>query len=193
MKFTCTALIVTLGLAFSGAASAAEPSRSAEPARRVTKLLDARGLQAFAAEDPKAPGRFVAALYFPGAQLLAISATYSAPALLRNHLAAADYRQVYVDLSTAGDRTGRLFVEDFGVPGLQATPEKGKPFDITWRDVTKRLHYDAAATAQKLSDSDYHSRFEADDAAYAEMLEILAAALTSSATPGRTATEPPHP
>ena len=180
MKYLCTVAIA--GLMFAGRVMALDDSRSAAPAAQLTQMLDARGLQAFAAENPKRPGRFVAVLYFPGSQLLLISAQYSAPALLRDRIAAGEYRQVYVDLSSAGDRTDRIFVEDLGAPGLRSTRDDGKPFDLVWRDVTNGIHYDGNADAQKLSKSAYRSRFEVDDAAYAELLDILNTALTSTAT-----------
>jgi hypothetical protein len=179
MKHLCTAAIMSLMLA--APMIAADGSRSAVPAARLIALLEARGLDAFAAENPRTPGRFVAALYLPGSQLLVISAAYSAPAVLRERIAAGDYRDVYVDLSSAGDRTNRMFVEDLGAPGLRAMREEGKPFDLVWRDVTNGIHYDGDP-AHKLSKPVYLSRFEADDAAYAELLVILEAALGATTT-----------
>ena len=161
--------------------AAAQHSASVTPAEQLTRLLEERGLQAFAAEDPDKPGRFAAVLVIPGSQLLTITTTYSAPSLLRDLIHAGDYRQVYVDLSTAGERNGRLFVEDFGAPGLRATREAGEPFDITWRNVTMGTRYDGSWAAQTLSEREYLRRFGADDAAYADALGILLAALTAPA------------
>jgi hypothetical protein len=186
----CLCIVAFTALIAASSIDAADHSRSAAPAARLTKLLDAAGLQAIAAENPDVPESFVAALYFQGTQLLLISAPYSAPSLLRDRIAAGEHREVYVDLSTAGDRTGRIFVEDLGIPGLHSTREAGKPFDITWRDVTNGIHYDGEAAAQKLSTTDYRSRFESDDSKYAELLEILIAALTSTATGAKPAVSP---
>ena len=178
MKHLCTVSMMTLMVA--GGVGAADHSRSAALAEQLTLLRETLGVHAFAAENPKVPGRFVAALFFP-AQLLVISAPYSAPALLRERIEAREYRQVYMDLSTAGDRADRIFVQDMGVPGLSATRKAGEPFDMTWRDGTNGIHFDGDAAAQKLSNPAYRSRFESDDAAYAELLEILIAAITSTA------------
>ena len=178
MRHLCTVAMMTLMLA--GAITAADHSRSAAPAEQLTLLRETLGVDAFAAENPNVPGRFIAALFFP-TQLLVISAPYSAPTLLRERIAAREYRQVYTDLSTAGGRTDRIFVQDMGVPGLSATRKAGEPFDMTWRDVTNGIHYDGDPAAQKLSQPAYRTRFESDDAAYAELLEILIAAITSTA------------
>jgi hypothetical protein len=45
-------------------------SESAEAASELVHLLDNRGIEAIAAPDPTSPDAFVAALYFPGSQLL---------------------------------------------------------------------------------------------------------------------------
>jgi hypothetical protein len=55
-------------------------------------------------------------------------------------------------------------------------------FDITWRDGTRRTTYDGNWKAQQLSDAEYRTRFAADDAEYADMLQVLAAAARRPAT-----------
>jgi hypothetical protein len=168
--------------ALPGAVAGAELD-SVAVASQLTTVLSERKAAAFAAEHPGVPGRFVAALYFPGAQIMTISAVYPAPEILRQRIVAGDYRQVYVDLSTAANQQGRLFVQDLGPPGLRQTREGDQAFDITWRDGTRRTMYDGKWKAQQLSEDEYQKRFAVDDAEYAQMLQVLvdAARMTTSA------------
>jgi hypothetical protein len=74
------AIFVTIGVLFSvGVAPVAsdDAPQSRTAAGRLTALLTTRTLEAVAAPDPSEPGRFVAALYLPESQLLAIAATLS--------------------------------------------------------------------------------------------------------------------
>ena len=160
--------------------AAPDELRSVERATQLAALLDAQKLGAFAAEDPEATGRFAAVLYFPGLQILAIAGTYPVPELLRQRIAARQYREVYTDLSTAAAREGRFFVEDLGAPGLRPVRDEGRPFDITWRDTTTRVAFDGEWRGQKISEEQYQSRFAADDAEYAKLLQVLIAGLTAA-------------
>jgi hypothetical protein len=171
---------IAVALTLAPSLSPAEEARSAAVAVRLVALLDEKKLESFAAEDPRMPGRFGAVLYIPRVQILLVAGTYSAPALLRDRIQARDYRQVYVDLSTAAAREGRLFVEDLGAPGLHPTREDSRPFDIIWRDTTRQVNYDGDWKAQRMSESDYRQRFQTDDAEYAAVLQGLLDALTAS-------------
>ena len=145
-------------------------------ATQVAAQLDAQTLGAFAAEDPKDAGRFVAAIYV-GGHLLAISAVHPAPGYIRPEIAAGNYRQVYSVLSTSANKEGRLFVTDFGAPGLSMTRKPDEPFDITWRDSTRRTTFDGNWREQHMSEAEYRERFAADERQYDEMLQVLASAL----------------
>ena len=63
--------------------AAAQGTRSAVAAKALAEAMDAAKLDSIAAPDPADPGTFVAALYFPGSQLLVVSAKYAVPPLLR--------------------------------------------------------------------------------------------------------------
>ena len=63
-------------------AASAQESKSAPLAKQLAAALDAAKLDSIAAKDPAAPDVFVAALYFPGMQLLVVSGKYSVPQLL---------------------------------------------------------------------------------------------------------------
>src|SRR6188768_3053451 len=117
-------LVAVATLAFSGNA-VAQDSESARAAKQLAAALDAAKVDAIAAKDPARPGIYVAALYFSGAQLLVISAQYSAPALLDQKLAKKEYRDIYLDLYGAPMPGTKVFIEDFGPDGLKAKPDEG--------------------------------------------------------------------
>ncbi len=86
--------LVASALLVAGPVAAMQESTSSARAAIVTKLLDQLKRDAIAAQDPDRPNRFVAALYYPGAQLLAVSAAYPAPELLQQRIAERKYRDV---------------------------------------------------------------------------------------------------
>ncbi|HJU44297.1 MAG TPA: hypothetical protein VJ691_15835 [Vicinamibacterales bacterium] len=163
-------LVVAL-LAATAPLSAA--GTSAELAADLVKLMEQRNLETIAAAHPTDAGRFVAAMHIKGVQLLVISGRYSAPQLLKEHLVKSDYRQVYLDLNSAADRQGRLFITDSQANGLRVSPEKNAPFDISWRDMTAQVLYNNDWKGQKLNEAAYRKRFAEDETEYAAMLEIL--------------------
>ncbi|HEY3380514.1 MAG TPA: hypothetical protein VGK32_02035, partial [Vicinamibacterales bacterium] len=66
---------------------AAQELKSAPLAKELAQLLDTAKLDAVAAKDPSTADGFVAALYFPGSQLLVVSARYAVPPLLAEKIA----------------------------------------------------------------------------------------------------------
>jgi hypothetical protein len=156
--------------------SAAQESKSIAAAAELTSLLDAAKLDAIAAKDERNPGRYVAALYFPGAQLLVVRAEYSVPVLLDEKLAARDYRDVYIDLNSASVPETKVFVEDLAADGLRPRREENRPFDI-YETATTRVVFDGDWRKQKLTEQEYLKMFEEADAVYTEMLKTLTARL----------------
>jgi hypothetical protein len=157
-------------------ASAATRADAAESAHRVTTLaivLDQRQLGAIAAADPDEPGRFDAALYAPGAYVLAISAVHPDPARMKRMIAAGNYRQAYSDLHTLGVKDGRLFVEDLQANGLRPTRADDEPFDIVWENARTKTVYDGDWTGQALSKEEYEQRFARADRRYSDLLRVL--------------------
>lgn len=160
-------------------APAAGPSRSAAAAVALTALLDQRRLEAIAAPDPDRAGHFVAALYFPGSQLLVVSSPYAVPVLLEKRIAEADYRDVYVAIQSAATHVGQFMVMDLEANGLQLACEPNQPFDSTSRDGGTYVAFDGQWDAQKLTEVGYKTRFGEDDARYARMLGVLAESVTN--------------
>jgi len=126
MKVLTTAAVVLLllpSIAF------AQESKSATLAKQLAAALDAAKLDCIAAKDPSAPDVFVAALYFPGVQLLVVSGKYSVPQLLVERLAKKEYRDTYLDLNGAAVPASKIFLEDPGADGLKAKREENQPYD----------------------------------------------------------------
>jgi hypothetical protein len=179
---TITTTLLALSAATIGISG--EESRSAAAASMLTALLDQKKLDAVAARSLDRPDRFIAALYFPGSQLLVVSSTYPAGAVLEQRIGNGDYREAYLDLQGAGSRQGRFFVMDLQANGLRPT-RSDEAFDITYVDEVKQLSFDGNWKTQKLSERDYDEAYQAQDEQYARMLNALVAQLKgTSSAPG---------
>lgn len=168
-----------VALALSGAtlsdaptATPAQDSKSALVAKELVQLLDAGKLDAIAAGDPADPNAFVAALYFPGSQLLVVSAKYSAPSLLVTKINSKEFRDVYIDLQSASVQGSKIFVMDLMADGLAAKPNGDSPAD-NWDENNKSTLFDGDWRKAKQSEADYMKTFSSADDKYAAMLGVL--------------------
>jgi hypothetical protein len=157
-------------------AIAAQDGKSVALAKQLGAALDSAKLDAVAAKDPTAADTFVAALYFQGAQLLVVSAKYSAPQLLDARLGKKEYRDTYLDLSSASIPETKVFVQDAGADGIRAKSQEGQAFDIA-ETGGKPINFDGDWKKQKLTEQEYMKAFTAADDRYAEMLIALLAQL----------------
>jgi len=173
MRVAYGSLAAFIALSFAAPASAQE-SKSAPLAKQLAAALDAAKLDSIAAKDPATPDVFVAALYFPGMQLLTVSGKYSVPQLLFERLIKKEYRDIYLDLNGAG--TEKTFIEDPGADGIKAKRENNQPFDQA-EMAGKRARFDGEWKAQKMSEQDYQKAFSAADERYTQILTALLAQL----------------
>jgi hypothetical protein len=164
-----------LALSLSGQAFAQE-SKSAPLAKQLAAALDGAKLEAIAAKDSSTPDLFYGALYFPGVQLLVVSAKYAAPQLLAEKLAKKEYRDVYIDLNSASMPGTKIFIEDLAADGLKAQRDSNQPFD-TCETGSKRTSFNSDWKAQKMSEQEYMKAFSTADDRYAEILAALLAQL----------------
>ena len=164
-------LTVVLALSISAAALAQE-SKSAPLAKQLAAALDAAKLDSIAAKDPAGADVFVGALYFRGVQLLVVSAKYAVPLYLNDRLAKKEYRDMYLDLSSASVPATKVFIEDLGADGLKAKRNEGQPYD-SYELAGKRTAFDGDWKKQNLSEDDYMKAFAAADDRYAQMLTVL--------------------
>jgi hypothetical protein len=167
----CAAVSGTLLLTSLASPVWAQDAKSPAAVKELTQLLDAKKLDSIAAADPASPGTYVGALYFPGSQLLVVSAKYAAPPLLNEKIAKKDYREVYIDLSSASVAGSKLFVMDTNADGLAAKPgDQG--FDTVERAGTN-IAFDGEWKKSKMSEAEYMKAFTEIDAAYVHALETL--------------------
>ncbi len=158
---------------FAGIANA-QDSKSLALAKELTQLLDQAKLDSIAARDPASPDSFVAALYFPGSQLLVVSAKYQVPVLLNEKIAKKEYKDVYTDLNSAYVEGSKCFVMDIGADGLKAKKDDAR-FDTC--DIgSKSYSFDGDWKKQKMaSEEEYQKAFNDADERYAKMLSVLIA------------------
>jgi hypothetical protein len=168
------AAFLTTALLVPATAGAQQPSKSAAVAKDLTAALDAAKLDSLAAADPANEGVFFGTLYFPGLQLLVVSAKYAVPVLLTQRIAKKEYRDVYLDLNSASEPSTKIFIEDLGADGLVARPDRDAPADV-YEVAGKRVVFDRDWRAQDMSEDDYMKAFADADARYAEMLSALLA------------------
>ena len=165
--------------------SAAQGFLSADGARDLVSALDRSGLNAIATAHPEEPGRFVAALYIPGGQLLVVSAHHPSVDGVTHRIAMHQYREVYLDLQGSPTPQDKFFVQDAGADGiLSALPGSGD-VDVLYEDGVRRTLFNGDVEAQHLTSAEYDARLAAADARYAHLLKLLTSAVHWDAQPKR--------
>jgi hypothetical protein len=175
------AAVATVAVTFAPSTARAQELKSADLVKQLTQLLTQKKIDAFAAPDAQNPGAYLATLYFPGTQLLVVSAKYEAPALLTELLARKDYRAVYAELSSASIVASKVFVMDAYADGLAVKPSGTQPADSIERGA-KATVFDGAWKKAKMSEADYMKAYSEADAAYSQALQGLIAHLKGSGT-----------
>ena len=173
MKLLTRVVICSL-VSLAPAVAAAQDSKSSPLAKQLAAALDAGKLDSIAAKDPAAPDVFVAALYFPGSQLLVISGKYAVPQLLTDRVGRKEYRDVYLDLNGAASADSKIFIEDPGADGLRAKREENQAFDQC-EIGGKRTMFNGDWKTQKLSEDDYMKAYSTADDRYSQILTALLA------------------
>lgn len=177
------ALVAVLAVVLVPSPVRAQALTSTDLVKQLTGLLDQKKIDAIAAPHDQNPGEYVAALYFPGTQLLVVSAKYSAPALLAELLARKEYRAVYAELTSASMPGSKLFVNDVYANGLALKPAGSNPPDSIESAATQAT-FDGAWKKAKIPEADYVKSYNDADAAYTRVLQTLIAQLKSSGTSG---------
>lgn len=168
-----------LGLALSSGVAFAQSPQSPAAAKSLAAALDQAKLDSVAAKDPTSPGMYVAALYYPGAELLLVRAKYAAPAAMDGMLASKSYRDAYIDLSSGSDPATKIFVEDLKADGLVADPGDNQPFD-SYEGGQVKVQFNHDWKSQKISEDDYRKAFATADEQYTKALTLLLAQLNPS-------------
>jgi hypothetical protein len=157
---------------FTAAAAPEEASKSAPVAQALCKHLEQAKLQYIAARDPSDPSRYVAAMHFPGLQLMVVSAKYAAPSLLNEKIIQRKYQDAYIDLNSASERATRIIFEDLKANGMARTKVKDQPPDA-YEVQGKRVVFDFDWRKQKITEDDYFKALTRADDEYARVLTLL--------------------
>lgn len=160
------ALLLCPGLAHAQAPA----SKSAPLASELVKLLDSMKLDAVAGS--RGVNEYVAAMYFPGSQLVVVNAKTTVPDRMKYLILQKSYKDLYVELNGAVDQASKTFISDLGANGLQFKREKNQPFDTV--DATgKTTAFDGDWRKAKLSEQEYTKIYVTHDEAYSQMLQAL--------------------
>jgi hypothetical protein len=156
---------------YPGIASAQAPaSKSAPLATELVKLLDSMKLDSVAGS--RSADEYVAAMYFPGSQLVVVNAKTNVPDRMKYLILQKSYKDLYVELNGAVDQQSKVFISDLGANGLQFKREKNQPFDTV--DATgKTTAFDGDWRKAKLSEQEYTKIYVSQDEAYSQMLQAL--------------------
>jgi len=154
----------------------AQDSKTIALAKELTAALDSAKLDSMAAREIGTEDGFVAALYYPGSQLLVIAATYTAPALLKERVILKQYKDVYLDLNAATAPASRRVIEDLKADGLFPTRSSPRdPFDFYTKGTSPRVPFDGDWKKRKMSQDEYMKVFAEAEAEYTRMLQSLLA------------------
>jgi hypothetical protein len=167
----CPLVFAALLLCPALARAQAPASKSAPLAGELVKLLNTMKLDAVAG-NRGANDEFVAAMYFPGSQLVVVNAKTTVPDRMKYLILEKSYKDLYVELNGAVDQASKTFVSDLGANGLQFKREKNQPFDSV-DAVGKTTAFDGDWRKAKLSEQEYTKIYLAHDEAYSQMLQAL--------------------
>ena len=164
------ALAATLVLA--PAVATAQDSKSSLSVTELVKALESMKLDSFAVKGAS-PNEYVGVLYFPGSQLLVVSAKFDTPWRADSLLDQKNYRDVYIELNSASLPQSKMFISDLGANGLRFKKD-GSAYDTA--DVGgKTYNFDGDWKKAKISEDEYMKGFAEADQRYAKMLALLEA------------------
>ena len=140
-------------------------------AKELTDLLQKQKLDAIATRTGE--DHFAAILFIPGVQMLAVSARYTAPALLNEKITGRQYRDIYLDLASASVPDSKLFIEDMQGDGLRFERVGDTPFDIVTKGIGPAFNLDGDHKKKKISEDEYRRTCADFEGAYEKILIAL--------------------
>jgi len=164
-------------LILTATAASAQDSKSSASVTELVKMLDTMKLDSFAVKGAS-PNEYVGALYFPGTQLLVVSAKFDTPYRADSLLGMKNYRDLYIELNSASQPNTKVFVSDLSANGLHSKKD-GNLYDTA--DVGgKTFNFDGDWKKAKVSEDDYTKAFSSTDDQYTQMIQVLIAGLKKS-------------
>jgi hypothetical protein len=164
---------VVIACVIVAAAPLAAQSGSSVVVRELTSRLAKAKLDSVAARVPETQDTFVAARFSPGEQLVVVSGRHAVPVLIREKIIRKQYRDAYLDVFAASDRSTRRVVDDLRADGLQPLRRKDGPFDTYTRRGGESIPFDGDWKGQKMSERFYMAAYHQADRTYADMLKVL--------------------
>ena len=174
-RFSSIAFAVFLLLA--PAAAFAQDSKSAASVIELVKALDAMKLDAYAVKGAT-PNEYVGALYFPGTQLLVVSAKFDTPWRADSLLDMKNYKDLYIELNSASQPQSKVFISDLSANGLR--PKKDGSLYDTVDVAGKSYSFDGDWKKAKITEDDYVKAYSTTDEQYSRMIQALLAGLKKS-------------
>jgi hypothetical protein len=158
-------------------AASAQDSKSATSVVELVKMLDAMKLDSFAVKGTT-PNEYVGALYFPGTQLLVVSAKFDTPYRADSLITMKNYRDLYIELNSASVPNTKMFVSDLSANGLRFKKD-GNLYDTA--DVGgKTYNFDGDWKKAKITEDDYSKAYSSTDEQYTQMIQALLTGLKKS-------------
>ena len=158
-------------------AASAQDSKSATSVTELVKMLDSMKLDSFAVKGAS-PNEYVGALYFPGSQLLVVSAKFDTPWRADSLLEMKNYRDLYIELNSASMPQSKVFVSDLSANGLRSKKD-GTIYDTA--DIAgKTFNFDGDWKKAKITADDYTKTYSTTDEQYTQMIQVLLAGLKKS-------------
>ena len=164
-------------LLLAPAAASAQDSKSASLVTELVKMLDTMKLDSFAVKGAS-PNQYVGILYFPGTQLLVVSAKFDTPWRADSLIEMKSYRDLYIELNSASQPQTKVFVSDLSANGLK--PKKdGNLYDTA--DIGgKTYNFDGDWKKAKITEDDYTKAYSTTEEQYTQMIQALLAGLKKS-------------
>ena len=158
-------------------AASAQDSKSGTAVTEHVKMLDSMKLDSFAVKGAS-PNEYVGALYFPGSQLLVVSAKFDTPWRADSLLEMKNYRDLYIELNSASVPQSKVFVSDLSANGLRSKKD-GTLYDTA--DIGgKTFNFDGDWKKAKITADDYTKTYSTTDEQYTQMIQVLLAGLKKS-------------
>ena len=147
-------------LPITPAVASAQDSKSAGAAIEFVKALDSMKLDSYAVKG-SSPNEYVAALYFPGTQLLVVSAKFDSPFRADSLLQMKNYRDLYIELNSASQPQTKVFIADLSANGLRSKKD-GSLYDTA--DIAgKSYNFDGDWKKAKITEEDYTKAYSTTD------------------------------
>src|SRR5947209_2457326 len=147
------AVAVLSAVLFALPALAGQDSKSSELAKQLGQLLDQKKMDSFAAADVQNAGVFVAALYYPGTELLVVSAKHFNPPVMADKVDKKQFQEAYAELNAGATAGTKLLVMDTFADGLVARPGNGNAADSV--DGTSAITFDGNWKKAKQTEEEY--------------------------------------